>query len=293
MTITELDLEVLELELPPLRTDLDDVKADLDRLGVARIADALSPAEVAALRARLEAQAEAERAAGLASMDGGGVNQRVWNLPSKGREFVDLLTKPLVAEVVGHVLEGEYTVSSHTANIAGPGGSAMVLHSDQGYSPLSTPYALAVNIMWMLEDFTEENGATRVVPGSHLIAREPSRSDAVATVAGVGPVGSALVFDGRIWHGTGANTTANKYRWGVLTYFCRPWVRPQENYAVSTHPDALAEMSPEVKAMLGFKVWHTLGGVKGPWGPGTPDAMGFRTERYIDRDAPRIGPLGD
>lgn len=84
----------------------------------------------------------------------------------------------------------------------------------------------------------------------------------------------------------------DKYRWGVLNYFCRPWVRPQENYAVSTHPGALAEMSPEVRAMLGFKVWHTLSGVQGPWGPGTPDAMGFRTITEIDRDTPYIGPLG-
>ena len=278
--------------LPALTTDLEQAKADLDELGIARVADALTADQVAALRARLTEQAAAEAAAGVAFFDGGdGANQRVWNLPSKGEGFRDLLRHPLVVTLARHVLDGDYCLSSHTANIAGPGGAAMVLHSDQGYTPRSIAMALTMNVMWMLDDFTDENGATRLVPGSHRRTEEPPR-EPVETVPGVGPAGTALVFDGRIWHGTGANTTRDAKRHGVLTYFCRPWIRPQENYTLSTHPDVLASADGELRALLGLRVWRTLGGVEGPWGPGTPSAeTGFRTDAFVSRPESPIGEL--
>ena len=154
--------------LPPLTDDVEQAKADLAELGIARIADALSADDVAALRQRLVEQAAAEAAAGVAFFDGGdGANQRVWNLPSKGEVFRDLLRHPVVRTFARHVLEGDYCLSSHTANIAGPGGAAMALHSDQGYAPRDIAKPLAMNVMWMLNEFTEDNGATRLVPGSH------------------------------------------------------------------------------------------------------------------------------
>ena len=215
----------------------------------------------------------------------------MWNLPSKGPEFVDLLRKPLVRELARHILQGDYCLSSHTANIAGPGGAPMGLHSDQGYTPREIDLPLTMNVMWMLVDFTDENGATRLVPGSHRRRAEPPRGEAVETVPGVGPAGTALVFDGRVWHGTGANTTTDQYRAGVLTYFCRPWLRPQENYTLSTHPDVLADADDELRALLGLRVWRTLGGVEGPWGPGTPGETGFRTDGFVARPETPIGVL--
>ena len=125
------------LELPPLTTDLEEAKGHLDEYGIARIADALDADQLAALNARLREQAAAERAAGVAFMDGGGVNQRVWNLPSKGEAFCDLLRTPVVRTLARHILDGDYCLSSHTATIAGPGGEPMVLHTDQGYAPRS------------------------------------------------------------------------------------------------------------------------------------------------------------
>ncbi len=282
----------IALELPPLTTDLDEAKAHLDSFGIARIADALDAAELDAVRTRLVEQAWGERAAGVAFIDGGGSNQRVWNLPSKGAVFLDLLRKPLVRTLARHILQGDYALSSHTANIAGPGGVPMALHSDQGYTPRSVDMALTMNVMWMLADFTADNGATRLVPGSHRVLAEPPHDREVETVAGVGPAGTALVFDGRIWHGTGANITADEYRYGVLTYFSRPWLRPQENYTLSTHPDALAALDDELKMLLGFRVWRSLGGVQGPWGVGTPDATRVRPDGYVARPTEIIGELG-
>lgn len=290
MTVLDDAAPLADLELPPLTTDFDEAKAHLDEFGVARIADALDPAQVMAVRARLVEQAEAERAADVAFFDGGGANQRVWNLPSKGEVFRDLLVHPVVRTFARHVLEGDYLLSSHTANITGPGGAPMVLHTDQGYSPRAIEMPLTMNVMWMLVDFTDEIGATRLVPGSHRRPAEPPR-DWCDTIAGVGPAGTALVFDGRIWHGTGANTTADEHRYGVLTYFCRPWLRQQEQYVIST-PAAVADgLDEELQSIMGFTTWRTLGGVQGPWGPGTPAATGYRSEARIRRDNELIGEL--
>jgi ectoine hydroxylase-related dioxygenase (phytanoyl-CoA dioxygenase family) len=277
--------------LPPLTTDLDEAKAHLDEYGVARIADALSSAERAALMTRLTEQAQAERELGVAFMDGGGANQRVWNLPSKGQVFRDLLTKPLVRALARHILDGDYLLSSHTANITGPGGVPMVLHSDQGFSPRSIDLPLTMNVMWMLNDFTDEIGATRLLPGSHRVQAEPPRGG-VETIPGVGPAGTALVFDGRIWHGTGANTTADLYRYGVLTYFVRPFIRQQENYVLSTDPAIVAGADDELADLLGLRTWRTLGGVQGPWGPGTPTReLTFSGSARVGRDNELIGEL--
>src|SRR5580692_3451115 len=203
-----------QLTLPPLTEDLEEAKAQLAELGVARIANALSAAEIDELLTRLKEQAAGEAEGGLAFFEGDGSNQRVWNLPSKGDVFLRLLRHPLIEVFPRHLLDGDFCLSSYTANIAGPGGDAMVLHSDQGYTPRDIDVALTMNIMWMLVDFTEENGATRLVPGSHLRRAEPPRAEPVETVAGVGPAGTALVFDGRMWHGTGANVTADAQRYG-------------------------------------------------------------------------------
>src|ERR1041385_3356401 len=143
----------------------------LDTEGYCIIENVLSRAEVAALRSRLEAQAEGERARGVAFHDGGPSrpNQRVWMLVNKGQVFRDLMLHPIVDALMGHLLGADYLLSSLTANIAAPGGEPMVLHTDQGYVGFWTPKPVVANIAWMLDDFTAANGGTRLVPRSHQI----------------------------------------------------------------------------------------------------------------------------
>src|SRR3954470_11442787 len=101
--------------LPALTDDVERATADLAELGIARIADALTPDEVSALKERLIEQAAAEAATGVAFFDGGdGANQRGWNLPSKGQVFRDLLAPPVVRPYARHILEGDYCLSSYT-----------------------------------------------------------------------------------------------------------------------------------------------------------------------------------
>jgi ectoine hydroxylase-related dioxygenase (phytanoyl-CoA dioxygenase family) len=257
------------LSLPPITTDLEVAKAHLDEYGLARLGNALSIDEVAALRTRLLDQAAAEVAQGKSYHDGssdltaaGGPNQRIWNLINKGRVFHSIPTSPRVLALVKHMLGDDVLLSSITANIARRSGTPMMIHTDQNYVPVVTPYPAVADVAWMLDDFTEENGATRVIPGSHKWGRYPQAGESPATVAATGPAGTALVFDGRLWHGTGANTTA-KDRPGLFTYYCRAFIRQQENFSLSIHPEVLAKLSPELLELLGFRVWHTLGMVEG------------------------------
>jgi len=277
------------LALPEPTTDLEQAKRDLSHYGVAVVADALSPAQVQRLRERVVEQAAAEREAGVASLEHSGANQRIWNLINKGDVFADLLHVPLIREVMTHILGGRFTISSYTANIAGRGGETMMLHSDQGYAPLETPFPIVANIMWMLDDFTEENGATRIVPGSQHAQVYPDPANPPASVAATGRAGSALIFEGRVWHGTGKNETELP-RHGLLTYFCRPFVRPQENCTLSVADDVLDNASDWLKELLGFRVWRSLGGVEGPLGPGPVDPT--RIERSSDDPDPSFDFVG-
>ena len=221
----------------------------------------------------------------------GGVNQRLWMLINKGRVFHQVLFQERVREVIGHVLGEEYLLSSFTANIAKAGGVEMDLHTDQWWMPSPTrpgrralpvgsitrersgvdgqsdprmiAPAAAVNVLWMLVDFTAGNGGTRVVPGSHLFGRQPDKGCNMEAVAAEGPAGTALMIDARIWHGTGANVTGGQ-RLALLTTFCGPQFRPQENLTVGTSPEVLREASPELLALLGFKVWNAYGRIENP-----------------------------
>jgi ectoine hydroxylase-related dioxygenase (phytanoyl-CoA dioxygenase family) len=262
--------------------DLETARRDLDARGYCIIPNLLSSDVVESLRSRLIEQAEGERARGVAFHDGGASrpNQRLWMLVNKGRVFRDLMLHPIVEALMGHLLGPDFLLSSFTANIAHPGGEPMVLHTDQGYVGFWTPRPVVANIAWMLDDFTDENGGTRLVPESHLNAAATPRSSSYApsepanmptlddTIAAEGRAGSILCFDGRVWHGTGANRT-DRPRHALLSYHCRPFIRQQENFTLGLDPDLRATERPALLNRLGFATWAGLGRVESPR-PATP-----------------------
>ncbi len=246
-----------------LTTDLDRAKADLAEAGYCLIENALAPERVAALRSRIVELADAEVAQGTDYVYEDGANQRIWSLPNKGDIFIDLVFDVTVSGLMTHLLGFGWLLSNLDANIAGPGGKPMFLHADQSFAPPPWPFPLVANAMWMLDDFTEQNGATRVLPGSHLKGSGPVPTlDDALTTAVTGPAGTAMVFDGRLWHQTGANVTEHERRHGILQYCCRPYVRTQENWFLSVDP-AVLERRPELKPLLGYDLYLSLGMVDG------------------------------
>mgnify|MGYP006167673177 CR=1 FL=1 len=287
------------MKLPPMTTDLAEAREHLDEYGCARIANALSAAELAEARRRIDAQATGERERSIASHDGdpetpgAGPNQWLWNLVNKGQIFRDIVMKDTTRDLMGYLLGDASLLSSFNCHVAGTGGSPQDLHRDAGMSPDSTPYPIVANIMWMLDDFTDANGATRVVPGSHRFPTgpnakapdanwSPSKGSSAAheTTAAEGPAGSAFVFDGRLWHGTGTNRTDTPRR-GLLSYHCRGWVRQQENFTLSLAPEVHAKCSDDLLRVLGFSVYGTLGDVRSVEPKSAPMGLVQRPTAYV------------
>ncbi len=259
--------------------DLAQARVDLDEHGICMVAGALSPAERDEVRARLYAAAEEDRAAGRAYVyDNDDANQRVWALIKRGACFELLATHPTALGLVEHLLGRPFLLSNISANITGPGGGRMHLHADQGYVlPPFPPLALAANAMWMVDEFTEANGGTRLVIGSHRRDHGPGpddveaaqgtgdRPDLPGSVALEVPAGTLCVMDGRVWHQTGTNTTADQTRAGIFAYYVRPYLRTQENWWRSLDATALERFAqhPRWRELLGFEHHRSLGVVDG------------------------------
>jgi hypothetical protein len=254
-------------QLPKPTTDIEQVKRDLKEWGYGLIKDALTGKKLTALQKRLKDQAQGEIEAGVAYFDGGSKkpNQRIWNLPNKGQEFLDLLEHPLVEEIIPENLGDGYHLSSYTANINRPGSDAMGMHTDQiTTNPAIPQFPLGINLMWFLCDVNEGNGGTRLLPKSHngLIA-PGSLFDIDGTTFASGPAGTCLVFESRLWHATGPFTTKEGERPVILQFYVRHFVRPQENFTLSVAPEVEKLLTYKMKQAMGFCVTATLGGVEG------------------------------
>jgi hypothetical protein len=283
------------------------LKADIAEYGFGMALDALSPDLLLRTRQRVLEQADGERAAGVGYFFGddqtgmpaiaGGLrdapNQRVGHLLNKGAVFREILTHPLADAAATQILGRHYLLSSITAMIMRKGGVAQVLHSDQQFIPFATPVAMVCNVVWMLVDFTRENGATRLVPRSHLLppptirfekgadgARKLIESSADVVIAEA-PAGSALIFDGRIWHGAGANTTDTP-RPAIFSYYCQPYLRQQENIPVSLNSAVYEAMPDDERARVGFDAHNRGVGRIAP-------ALGRKNTNWLDSD---VGELG-
>ena len=103
------------------------------------------------------------------------------------------------------------------------------------------------------------------MPRSHLYGRRPDaeRDKDVVSIPAEGEASNAMLFDGRIWHGTGANVS-NQQRLGVLTTFVAPQFRTQVNFTMATAPDVVAEADEDLLALLGFKIWNAYGRIESP-----------------------------
>jgi len=246
---------------------IEDCRRALDELGYCVVPDALDDAQLAAARDALDRAAAQDDADGTALRYGpDGANQRLWALLNRGDEFIRLAMHPLALAVVRSGLGPDIQLTNLSANITGPGGDREIgrLHTDQGFLPEPWPYQLATNVAFFLDDFTEENGATLVVPGSHLKLEVPDHTLAPQAPARItGKAGSMAVWDGRLHHATGLNRTADQRRRGIFATYNLPFLRTQENWCRSLD-QTLLERFPGLAALTGFEEWQTLGSVNGP-----------------------------
>jgi ectoine hydroxylase-related dioxygenase (phytanoyl-CoA dioxygenase family) len=180
--------------------------------------------------------------------------QRVYAVFAKTRAFDDLAVHPLLLAALDHALGEHYQFSAPVALQIGPGEKAQVLHRDEDIYPLPHPHGpVVVNSMWALCDFTADNGATRLIPGSH---RWPGdrRPDEAGTVPVTMPAGSVLIYLGGLWHGGGANRT-DRPRPGLLLEYVVSWLRPQETQLLAVPPDVARTLPDRLQELLGYNVY--------------------------------------
>ncbi len=230
---------------------VDRVVSSLEDQGYALVPDAVDPGQVALARSQLQASLD-HTPPGRDDFEGRHT-RRVYALFAKTRSLDALAIHPLVLAVLDRVL-GQYQLSAPAGIAIGPGEHAQVLHPDDAIYPVPRPHGeLVVNILWPLVDFTEANGATRIVPGSHrwVDERPGPHTPTVSIEMGVG---SALVYLGSVWHGGGANRT-QRARLGVVLHYAVGWLRPVENHVLAVPPSQASSLPSRLQELLGYNIY--------------------------------------
>jgi ectoine hydroxylase-related dioxygenase (phytanoyl-CoA dioxygenase family) len=187
----------------------------------------------------------------------GSQTKRFTRLAARAPAFAELLDHDLMHRWAHHSLDGDYWLNTGQAMIVGPGEKGQVLHRDIGIWPIFQQLGrngpeVMVSILLALSDFTEEVGATRVIPGSHAwedFMQTPRRED---TVAAVMPAGSALLYLGKTVHGAGENVTRDRWRHGLHMSFVLGWLTPEEASPIGVPWEIAKNYSPRVQRMLGY-----------------------------------------
>ncbi len=251
--------------------DVADVVAELDEKGYSIVEGMLSPEEVTAARADL-LRVLRDTPTGRNDFEGH-ITLRVYALFAKTRAFDKAALDPLLLGVLDRVL-GHYQFSAPVGIHIGPGEVAQGLHTDDGVYPIARPHQhLVLNTMWALDDFTEENGATRLIPGSHTWVDRPDGDLEAMTIKALMPAGSVMFYLGSLVHGGGANRT-NQPRLGVILEFVVSWLRAQENHVIAVPHDVAARLPERLQELLGYNIY--------------PPFLG-----YVDGRHPRRVAFGD
>lgn len=179
--------------------------------------------------------------------------QRIYSLLSRTRVCDRLVDNPRVLAVLDRLLMPNYLLSALQAINIQPGEAAQLAHHDDGFYPIPRPRApLAAATIWAIDDFTADNGATVLYPGSHRWGkRRPGPNDEACPV--VMPAGSCVFFVGTLWHGGGANDTGRE-RLAVTAQYCQPWLRPMEAFTLSISRDIARAVSDDIRRMLGYSI---------------------------------------
>ena len=145
-----------------------------------------------------------------------------------------------------------YTVGSMTAIEILPGEGSQALHRDDTIYPIDLAgLELQIGVMWAINDFTAENGATRVVPGSHRYLRSWHLPNLGEWLPAEMPSGSALFYLGSTWHGGGPNQSQS-HRIGLINTYCLGWLRQESNQYFENPPHVARHFSPPLRALLGY-----------------------------------------
>jgi ectoine hydroxylase-related dioxygenase (phytanoyl-CoA dioxygenase family) len=180
---------------------------------------------------------------------------RISAILKRSRASAELIGHDLVIALADAMLKPfciTYRIGSTTGIEILPGEGAQRLHRDDAIYPIRIPgMELQIDVMWALDDFTAENGATRVVPGSHAW-KEPRQIGEADVTQAVMPKGSALFYLGSVWHGGGANRS-NATRMGMINTYALGWLRQEDNQYLALGRELAFSYPERIRKLIGFQ----------------------------------------
>jgi len=231
-------------------------KDQLDHDGFLALSGILTPERLGSLRERVYEllQAEGDQAGIEVHQEAG--TERLSDLVNKGAVFDICFTHPRVLAGIAQVLGADFKLSSLNYRAALPGQGHQALHTDWR-EPVSAGQFRVCNSIWLLDDFTADNGPTRVVPGSHQRGTLPKDEmpDPAAPhpheVTLLAPAGTVVIFNSHLWHGGTLNRTEVRRR-ALHAYFCRRTERQQLDQQRFARTETRARLSPAARHLLGI-----------------------------------------
>lgn len=240
---------------------IDHHLARIDERGYTIVEDAIGHDLTAELRdtvrrifVELDVQPKGNRAEGFAT-------RRMYNLVPRAEVFQELPVHENVLPIVEQLLEPDCLLSGTTAMDIGPGERLQGLHADDGFFRIGRPHApMMSTTIWALTDFTAENGATRIVPGSHRDPGHPDPDDDSIAIAAEMPAGSVMIMDSQLWHCGGPNTTVDDWRLGLNVQYVRGFFRTQQNQYLSIPHEQVPTYPKRLRELLGFELYRGIMG---------------------------------
>jgi len=232
----------------------EDLRA-LDELGYVVLDKLVDRDRLQALRRRVEELFEEEGENAGHEFRTEPFARRLANLVDKGEVFERVVAEPRVLELVSHILNGSYKLSSLNARSTNPfAAEPQPLHMDMGLLPDAKGPAVC-NSVWLLDDFTPDNGATRLVPGSHRWNMDPRAALAnplaphPEEILIVAPAGTVVVYNAHVWHGGTANRTA-LHRRALHSFYVRRDMPQQQWQKRMLRAQTQARLSPAMRELL-------------------------------------------
>ena len=233
--------------------------AQIEEQGYTIVPDFLPPAEVAAIRHAFDTEVPITEMRAIGTTTG--KTWRAHNLLAKTRAVDHLFLDPRIRALVEGVLGKHTQVNVTTLFNVLPGETRQFLHQDDGLWPIPRPHPHFVcNALIALDDQDEENGATHIVPYSHKW-HDRKVDQSVPTLQVAMRSGTMLMWEGGLWHGGGANRSADRERMGFFMSHNVAYLRPQEIQLVSVPREVARQLPRELLRLLGY---HRFGlGVDG------------------------------
>jgi ectoine hydroxylase-related dioxygenase (phytanoyl-CoA dioxygenase family) len=249
-------------------TPLPELLRQLDADGYVIIPSLLPPSQVKAIRGALAPYLQG-KLKGRNDFEGYD-SERVYALLAKSPVFGELAAHPLVLDVCEQILGPNFMLSACLAINSHPGENAQPLHFDDSFYRIPRPRpAYGVSAFWAIDEFTDSNGATEIIPGSHTWGsdRPIGASFYDAFINGkhvpvedhpglekvVMPAGSLMLTPGTLWHRGGANNSQAS-RLAITPQYCVAWGRQMESMLLSVPPHIVAKYPERIQQLLGYSI---------------------------------------